>query len=75
MKMAATHVLTINHVFDILKEYQEKKSWKETLEKVLPMRKGAQSAAERVGDQEEDEKAQVEEEEEEGEEEEKTERK
>jgi tRNA (guanine9-N1)-methyltransferase len=46
MKMAATHVLTINHVFDILKEYQEKKSWKETLEKVLPMRKGAQSATE-----------------------------
>lgn len=39
MKMAATHVLTINHVFDILKQYQINNSWKETLENVLPMRK------------------------------------
>ena len=44
MKMAATHVLTVNHVFDILKQFQEHKSWRIALEKVLPMRKGAQLA-------------------------------
>jgi tRNA (guanine9-N1)-methyltransferase len=44
MKMAATHVLTVNHVFDILKQFQENNSWKIALEKVLPMRKGAQLA-------------------------------
>jgi tRNA (guanine9-N1)-methyltransferase len=44
MKMAATHVLTVNHVFDILKQFQEHQSWKIALEKVLPMRKGAKLA-------------------------------
>jgi len=40
-KMSATHVLTINHVFDILKSYSSCKSWATAMEKVLPSRKGA----------------------------------
>jgi len=37
--MAATHVLTVNHVFDILLNYHRLKDWKEAIELVLPPRK------------------------------------
>ena len=41
MTMASTHVLTINHVFEILIHFDSSGSWQSALEKVLPMRKEA----------------------------------
>ena len=38
-QMKATHVLTINHVFDILKGFDAHHSWAEAIEKVIPSRK------------------------------------
>ncbi len=37
--LAATHILTVNHVFDILMTFQMNQNWKETMEKVIPKRK------------------------------------
>jgi tRNA (guanine9-N1)-methyltransferase len=39
LKMKATHVLTINHVFDILKKFDELQSWSQAVEFVIPDRK------------------------------------
>lgn len=39
VRMAATHVLTINHVFEILLTYSATQSWSESLKSVLPERK------------------------------------
>lgn len=41
LKLPSTHVLTINHVFDILLTYNLTRDWTSTLEKVLPQRKAA----------------------------------
>eukprot|EP01038_Epipyxis_sp_PR26KG_P009640 gene9640-12979_t len=38
--LSATHVLTVNHVFEILVNYAKCQSWNEALESVLPKRKG-----------------------------------
>jgi tRNA (guanine9-N1)-methyltransferase len=37
--LSATHVLTVNHVFEILLKYNILKSWPETLAAILPKRK------------------------------------
>jgi len=39
--MAATHVLTVNHVFELLLHYQRCGSWGDAIAAVLPQRKGA----------------------------------
>lgn len=39
-----THVLTINHVFEILVNYSKSNSWSEALTEVLPQRKELQSS-------------------------------
>lgn len=39
VQMAATHVLTINHVLEILLTYNATQSWPEALQSVLPKRK------------------------------------
>lgn len=41
LKMTRTHVLTVNHVFEILLRYREHGNWKKALETVMPPRKGA----------------------------------
>ncbi|CAE7624518.1 trm10, partial [Symbiodinium microadriaticum] len=38
-QMKATHVLTINHVFDILKGFDLHHTWPEAIERVIPTRK------------------------------------
>lgn len=41
LQMAATHVLTVNHVFEIMQRFKEYNCWKEAIAKVLPQRKQA----------------------------------
>ena len=41
-------MLTVNHVFDILCEWYQTKSWKQALDKVIPERKQADKAATEV---------------------------
>ena len=41
LKMKSRHVLAVNHVFEILLEFQGCQSWKEALMTVIPQRKGA----------------------------------
>jgi tRNA (guanine9-N1)-methyltransferase len=38
-QLAATHILTVNHVFEILLNFEQCGSWYEAMEKVLPKRK------------------------------------
>jgi tRNA (guanine9-N1)-methyltransferase len=42
--MAATSVLTVNHVFEILVKFEETKSWVKAFQSVLPARKAAEIA-------------------------------
>lgn len=39
LKLLGSHILTINHVFEILLNFSKTKSWAESLESVLPQRK------------------------------------
>ena len=39
--LKSTHVLTVNHVFEILLNFQEENDWKKAIEKVIPPRKEA----------------------------------
>lgn len=39
MALTATHILTVNHVFEILLTFQQSQNWKETLDQVIPKRK------------------------------------
>ena len=39
--MASSHVLTVNHVFQLLLEFQRCGSWAAAIATVLPQRKGA----------------------------------
>lgn len=39
--MSATHILTVNHVFEIMLNFQETRSWIEAMNMVLPKRKEA----------------------------------
>jgi tRNA (guanine9-N1)-methyltransferase len=48
--MTATHVLTVNHVFDILLNYHRLKDWKEAIELVLPPRKNAVAVPHGIGE-------------------------
>mmetsp|Transcript_61996 Transcript_61996/g.74587 ORF Transcript_61996/g.74587 Transcript_61996/m.74587 type:complete len:129 (-) Transcript_61996:192-578(-) len=41
LKLCATKVLTVNHVFEILVQYKKSGDWKEALLEVLPQRKEA----------------------------------
>lgn len=41
LQLSTTHILTVNHVFDILIRFQESKDWRESLAVVLPQRKEA----------------------------------
>ena len=41
LKMKSRHVLTVNHVFEILLEFYSCKDWSKALMSVIPQRKGA----------------------------------
>jgi len=52
--MSATHILTVNHVFEILLNFRSTGDWKASLEAVLPKRKNARAAGEEGDDEEGD---------------------
>jgi tRNA (guanine9-N1)-methyltransferase len=41
IQLSTSHILTVNHVFDILLRFQENKNWIQTLAAILPQRKEA----------------------------------
>jgi len=41
LKLSSTHVLTVNHVFEILLSFQRSGSWAEAIAAAIPQRKGA----------------------------------
>lgn len=43
MAMSCTHVLTVNHVFEILLHFKHCGSWSQSISAVLPQRKGAKA--------------------------------
>lgn len=57
--LAATHILTVNHVFEILLNYGSKGGWLSAMEAVLPQRKHAKALT--GGEQEEEEVEEIEE--------------
>jgi tRNA (guanine9-N1)-methyltransferase len=51
LKLSSTHVLTVNHVFEILLSFQRSGSWAEAIATTIPQRKGATL---KTGDQDQD---------------------
>jgi tRNA (guanine9-N1)-methyltransferase len=48
LRMVSTHVLTVNHVFDILLNFQSTGDWASAISKVLPQRKEATPLSENL---------------------------
>jgi tRNA (guanine9-N1)-methyltransferase len=55
VQLSGTHILTINHVFEILLRYATSKSWPQALEIVLPKRKVVDEVATSESGEEQDE--------------------
>jgi tRNA (guanine9-N1)-methyltransferase len=52
--MACTHILTVNHVYEILLNYAQDGNWTSAIERVIPKRKGLEQRVAGGGGEEED---------------------